>query len=349
MNSENTKVGLQEAGDNMLKVLDPRSKDIIVRRFGLRGDKKETLESIGKEYGITRERVRQIEANAKKALASLRDLYAPAQDLLEEIFKSYGGVLSEEHIIDLVQKPTGNSVHKHLVRFYLEIIPAFSYTASEKLFQPHWRLRKNVFSEVDQIVEQAVDIMNKHGHPVSTASLIRHIQLGLSKDQPVAEQLIIAVLTASRQVAVTAFGDWGLISWAETSPRGVGDKAYAVLRRHGNPAHFRSITDLINEANFDYKRANAQTVHNELIKDRRFVLVGRGLYGLKEWGFMTGTVADVLETILAKSPAPLSREELIDQVLKQRLVKKNTILLSLQNSRRFRKVDEDRYTLRQTQ
>jgi len=104
---------------------------------------------------------------------------------------------------------------------------------------------------------------------------------------------------------------------------------------------------MINEANFDHKQANPQTVHNELIKDSRFVLVGRGLYGLKEWGFMAGTVADVLESILKKAQQPLSREDLIDAVLKQRLVKKNTILLSLQNSDRFEKLGKNQYGLRE--
>jgi DNA-binding winged helix-turn-helix (wHTH) protein len=72
------------------------------------------------------------------------------------------------------------------------------------------------------------------------------------------------------------------------------------------------------------------------------------LYGLKEWGYMAGTVADVLENILRGAQQPLSREELISEVLKQRFVKKNTILLSLQNSRRFRRTDDNRYTIQES-
>lgn len=156
---------------------------------------------------------------------------------------------------------------------------------------------------------------------------------------------IAAALIASQPIEQTVFQEWGLTSWPEVSPRGVGDKAYAVLRREGKPAHFRDIANTITQSHFDTKQANAQTVHNELIKDNRFVLVGRGLYGLSEWGYVPGTVADVLETVIRKSDAPLSREELIEAVLKQRLVKKNTILLGLQNSKRFAKVG-DRYRLR---
>ncbi len=347
MTPENVKINLSQTADTMLKVLDNRSKDIIVRRFGLKSDKQETLESIGREYGITRERVRQIEANAKKALASLNEAYVAAQNLFTDIFVSHGGILAPKDAIELIRKSTDEAVTDNVVNFFLEIIPGFSYITAEKLFAPHWRLHLRHHAQADAIVQQAMTILKKHNHPVSGEQLVREITSALRQSEGLSAAVITAVLGASKHVALTAFNEWGLVTWAETHPRGVGDKAYVVLRRHNKPAHFREITDLINAAGFDHKQANAQTVHNELIKDSRFVLVGRGLYGLKEWGYMTGTVADVLATILEKSRQPLSREELIDQVLKQRLVKKNTILLSLQNNSRFRKVDEDHYTLRQ--
>ena len=165
-------------------------------------------------------------------------------------------------------------------------------------------------------------------------------------EQSLPHTCIVAILRASKSIAASVFGEWGLVGWAEVSPRGVGDKAYAVMRRNNKPEHFRNIATLINSANFDAKQANTQTVHNELIKDERFVLVGRGLYGLKEWGYVPGTVADVLEALLKKAEEPLTKDELIEQVLKQRVVKRNTILLGLQNNKRFLRTRENRYTLR---
>ncbi len=47
-----------------LNKLTEREKYIIEHRFGLHGDKKETLESIGKKFKVTRERIRQIETEA---------------------------------------------------------------------------------------------------------------------------------------------------------------------------------------------------------------------------------------------------------------------------------------------
>jgi RNA polymerase primary sigma factor len=53
-----------------LERLEPRLRDVLERRFGLRDATPQTLEHIGKELGITRERVRQLETRALKELRS---------------------------------------------------------------------------------------------------------------------------------------------------------------------------------------------------------------------------------------------------------------------------------------
>ena len=45
----------------LMNSLNPRTKEVITKRYGLEEKERKTLESIGREYGITRERVRQIE------------------------------------------------------------------------------------------------------------------------------------------------------------------------------------------------------------------------------------------------------------------------------------------------
>lgn len=349
MNSENDivtqpQVNFNELTDAALQALDARSRDIIVRRFGLGKDEKETLESIGTEYGITRERVRQIEANAKKELTGMKDLFVSIEKLLMQVFQEHGGLLSEDYAVSVVRDKTKADVTPHVLNFYLTILPQFHEQAATALFEDHWKHEESLHDKIEAIVTTAMDILKEKNAPIALSALVEAIAHKL--DKGVTHPHIHAALTASKHVSPTAFGDWGLIGWAETSPRGVGDKAFAVLRRNGKPAHFREITTLINDAKFDHKKANPQTVHNELIKDGRFVLVGRGLYGLKEWGYMPGTVADVLTSILSKVSKPMSKQELVEEVLKQRIVKKNTILLSLQNTKRFTKADKDLYTLK---
>lgn len=335
---------------DLLDSLDVRSRDIITRRFGLKGQEPETLEAIGGEYGITRERVRQIESNAKKALAKLTDKVAPIDRLLKKIFTTYGGLLAENHIARLVTQSVKQEISANVVRFYLEILPRYTYVTKSHILHPHWSHEDVPHDHVEHIVAAAKQILKQETKPKFFKELAEEIRKRLSSEQQVLlEEYIEAALVVSRELDLTAFGQWGLTEWAEVAPRGVADKAYAVLRHHGQPTHFRDITTLISAAQFDHKQANPQTVHNELIKDNRFVLVGRGLYGLKEWGYMTGTVADVLEAILQKAAQPMPKDQLVEEVLKQRLVKKNTILLSLQNAKRFTRVDRNRYTLKQPQ
>jgi hypothetical protein len=337
----------EETTTSLLAGLDQRSRDIITRRHGLQSGTVETLESIGKEYGVTRERVRQIEAQAKKLLARRDDILREVNAALREIFARHGGILAEEHLFEIIEEESGGRVRAQLALFYLDILPRFEYVARSPMFDSHWSHPELHHRYGEAVVRAAESFLRKSRRPQEEAAVLQAVRQSLTvTPEELPNRCIYALLRASKRLSRTVFGEWGLSSWVETRPRGVGDKAYVVLRRHGKPEHFRTITDMINEARFDHKRAHAQTVHNELIKDERFVLVGRGLYGLKEWGFIPGTVAEVLETILAQAARPLTREELLERVLEQRMVKKTTVLLGLQNSNRIQKVKGGRYTLR---
>lgn len=157
---------------------------------------------------------------------------------------------------------------------------------------------------------------------------------------------IFSVLKASKHIAQNKFGQWGLKSWGQVKPRTINDKIFLVLKDKGKPMHFVEISDRINEINFDKKKANPATVHNELILDDKYILVGRGLYGLKEWGYDKGTVADIIVKILTDSKEPLTKEQIIAKVLGQRMVKKATIVLALMNKNKFEKIDGQKYKLK---
>ncbi len=109
--------------------------------------------------------------------------------------------------------------------------------------------------------------------------------------------------------------------------------------------HFSDIAKAIKDSDFKRKDVTTQAIHNELIKDSRFVLIGRGVYALKEWGFQKGTVADVISDILKKEAGPLHRDEIVKRVLKHRQVKETTILLNLQGKQRFKRVAKATYAL----
>ncbi|MFH1662183.1 MAG: sigma factor-like helix-turn-helix DNA-binding protein, partial [Candidatus Falkowbacteria bacterium] len=154
-----------------------------------------------------------------------------------------------------------------------------------------------------------------------------------------ANKILYTILQASKDIEQNKFGYWGIYDWREIKPKTINDKIYLILKNYNKPMHFAEIAKKINEVGFDKKIANAATVHNELILDDKYTLVGRGLYALKEKGYQNGTVSDIVENILKNSEQPLTKEEIINEVAKQRVVKKATINLALMDKDKFIRED----------
>ena len=166
-----------------------------------------------------------------------------------------------------------------------------------------------------------------------------------TKDQSVAH--VRALASISKGVA-TLNGRWGLIKWPMVNPKNIRDKIYVILFENGKPMHFNEISESIKGSSFKRKDVTTQAIHNELIKDDRFVLIGRGIYALKEWGYKKGTVSDIIIEILKKAGEPLHRDEIVKRVLKKRQVKETTILLNLQGKDQFKRVAKATYALADT-
>jgi hypothetical protein len=70
---------------------------------------------------------------------------------------------------------------------------------------------------------------------------------------------------------------------------------------------------------------------------------------LAEWGYVPGTIKDIIVKVLSDKKSPIHRDEIVKEVLAQRLVAKNTVLMNLNNKKNFEKDAEDNYFLRKTQ
>ena len=153
----------------------------------------------------------------------------------------------------------------------------------------------------------------------------------------VSEKEILAHLYLGQEFHYNPFGEWGISTWATIRPRRMADKIYLILKKHQEPMHFKDLADHINNYQFDHKKAHPPTVHNELILDKRFVLVGRGMYALREWGYQPGVVAEVIDRVFEKEQKPLTREEIIFGVMKERVVKPGTVYLALTDKSKYTK------------
>src|SRR3989344_1608948 len=283
----------REAVAATLKSLSsPRVREVLERRFGLRGKEAETLEAIGHSFRVTRERIRQIEAEGLRQLAkpAVVASLTPVTGALEKHFEEHGQVFEEGKLLNSMAEPR---FHNHAY-FLLTVAQPFRAKTEDETWHDRWYTKDEALKAAQSIIARTAEDLAGVKKPIAAAALFQILKtqakavLGTVPNPDTLE----SYLSISKLIKQNPYGEFGLVSWPSIKPRGVKDKAYAVLAKAAKPMHFREVAEATSKSGWSVKRAHPQTVHNELIKDPRFVLVGRGLYALTEWGFEPGTVSD---------------------------------------------------------
>lgn len=327
----------------LLSVLGDRAQDVITNRFGLGGDpKRMTLEAIGKKYKITRERVRQIEnysiINIRKSKEYQKE--KPVFDELRKIVSDLGSVVSEEILLKHLSKDKATQNHVH---FLLVVGEDFSKEKEDGEFKHRWSIDRELSKKINGSIRQLYSTLSDDEILLESDMIEKFLEhLKDVSDKYKNEEIAHRWLALSKLIDKNPLGEWGKAGSSNINAKGMRDYAFLVIRRHGSPIHFREVAKLITE--LFKKKAHVATTHNELIKDPRFVLVGRGLYALSEWGYMSGVVKDVIKGVLEKN-GPMSKDEIIKKVLKERYVKENTIMVNLQNPKYFKKSKDGKYSV----
>lgn len=344
----------QEIVESLLKYCSQREKDVIRRRFGLLGNRKETLEDIGLSYKVTRERIRQIETIAlKKIIAQkgIQDLVDPVAKTISTVLQKNGGIMRQDLVLTELLHATGDTEDNQASTLFLmeKILTAHCVhiTETAQLYES-WKLPTAQLPFIQNTTAQLIETISHFNKPLKSKSIIEEFQKTqyyTDHAYQLTPDALISYLEISKRIAKNPFDEYGLSEWGSVQPKRMNDKIYLVLKKHGKPAHFTEITHMINELKFDDRKAYPPTIHNELILNDQYVLVGRGIYALKEWGYKAGVVSDVIAAILQKAAKPLTRQEIVNEVLQQRMVKKNTIHLALTDKHRFYKTKEGAYTL----
>ncbi len=327
----------------LLSNLQDRAYDIIVNRYGLteNADSK-TLEAIGKKYNITRERVRQIENAALAAIRKSDSFKAEHKTFaeLKALIETAGAMVHEDDFLSFISKD--KSVQNH-VRFYLVLGDEFKKMKEDDHFNARWTVDEGLSEVVHEALHSVYRTLDDK-ELLSQEDLVTRFLKEIKDvaDQYKNEEVARRWLNISKKIAQNPLGEWGPSESQNIKTRGIKDYAFLMMRKHGSPMHFREVAKAI----FDTfgRKTHVATTHNELIKDPRFVLVGRGYYALAEWGYKPGIVRDVIKEILVKE-GPLTKEDVIERVLKERFLKKNTILVNLQNAKYFKKLSDGRYTV----
>ncbi len=335
------KINYAQIYQKLTKGLSPKTKDIFDCRFGIKNGQPETLDAIGKRLGITRERVRQIEEVGfnhvrKNNPEILNQIYANFSDY----FKQQGGFKEEGKILE----DLGGKNQQSYVLFLLTLGEQFSKVCEKKDYNYFWSNVANAQSKAKDALGLLVSSMKKNGKPISEKYFYNEIAAKNGISTPAA----LSLLEISKRIQLSKEGLLGLVEWPEIKPRGVKDRAFLIFKKHNKPLHFTEVAKLIDSSDYNMpnKKTYPQTVHNELIKDARFVLVGRGMYALSEWGYAPGTIKDIIVRVLQDKNEPIHKDEVVKHVLAQRLVAKNTVLMNLNNKKHFDKDNNDKYFLK---
>jgi len=337
-----------EVVKEILDLLKERDRKILTHRYGLEGNETKTLAAIGQEQNLTRERVRQIEkdliAHLKKTSLQ-KQAFAQTKDFLLNIIAEHGRIVAEESL--LMHLNINEQKEKNALIFILHLIEELDHFIHEN-YKKSWV--SVMFKEefLHNFMEESKKIVGDKNKPLPAEEFLESFKqtpFYLENKADLSDKIILNYLELTVEIEKNVFGQWGLSLWKEVRPKDVGDKAYLVMKHHKKPEHYSQITEMINKSKFDTRTAYKETVHNELIKDERFILIGRGIYALSEWGYKPGVVSDVIIEILKQSSQPLSKEKIIEEVLKRRQVKKNTVLVGLSNKKLFKKVGKNAYAL----
>lgn len=306
-----------------------REKDVLVRRFGLNGDKKETLEKIGKIHQLTRERVRQIESSSLKKikkLDSLEENLAVLKEVVETLLDQHGGLMRRDYLLDILTvacleiidgKKENDEKERSTYRNHFDFLLSrvlnndFELLSESEKFNSSLKLKETSTEHLEALAEDLMAKIETFKKTLSTEELLQLLkdldsynqyQEKLKKEKEVdlfkilksqtfpdkaeiinSNKILYSLMQAIKNLERNKFGYWGIASWHEIKPKTINDKIFLVLKNAGEPLHFTEIARRINEVGFDKKTANPATVHNELILDNRYILTGRGMYGLKEW------------------------------------------------------------------
>ena len=342
-----TKNVIENSFSNVLSSLSEKERTVIERRIGLTGNK-ETLQNIGNSFkpSITRERVRQIEdAGIKKVWRIIKATeLAAIQDMAREVLTHHGGILTREKLVAALinQMELSKEINAHILEIIVqsdfEIIKSKPRLGTQTYFTLPSISRKSI----DATHREALKILKRKKDVMEQSELYKQISNNIREEAGNIEAVFIdSVLDVFDDIVKGEEILIGLTRWKILNPKTLKDKAIYVMKKEKLPMHFIDISNKISDYLWESVKVN--TIHNELIRNEEFILIGRGIYALKEWGFKPGTVLDVILDVLKKNGWPMNTEDIIKKVLKVRNVKKTTIYMNLQNKKAIERVGRNFY------
>lgn len=329
--------------EEIIQNLNPKERETIIKRYGLRGGEIETLESIGKELGITRERVRQIQNQAIQKIKPIINSHQEIKNFIQKTkqFLEPIGVQEEYYFYHiLIKNKLIKAGEEKIIRFFLIHHEDIGYYPGDDFLKSFYAKDKNYSLFLKHILKKIyIHLIENHQKIFSEDELFHLIlkEIKIHKIQEKNFESLINLIRIIRHLHKNPFNFWGFIKNYFIVPTSLKHKIYLILKSENRPLHFSEIHKKINqitqiEDEFLHpiwkKPYSLESIKNELIKNSDFVFVGRGTYALKEWGFEEGKIFDVLKNFILKNKE-VSFQKVYEFINSQKIVKPSTLSIYL--------------------
>lgn len=304
---------IYETIDELLSDLNSREADVIKKRFGI-NSKPLSLEKIGKEYGITRERVRQIEDKALKKISHKSLQLAFFEKTLYPIINDLLGDLKIKREIFIYRKL--NEIYDikeeemNILRFFFNIFEKIYYKEENRLFNSFLSTQKHFFEKGLKILNHLYNRLEKNKDTILKEEDVLKILLNEIKIhwniQPSVEE-ILEFLKISKVIKRNPLNEYGHFKHPRITPVLLKNKIKIIFEIEKRPLHFNEIHQKLLELSeiedellpFVWKkRYTNHSIHNALLENDDFVKYGRGKYVLREWGYEEGHIIALMRKIL---------------------------------------------------
>ena len=325
-----------------------------MKKFWLWGQKWVPLQRIGQEYNLTRERIRQIETQALMRFRRLivwNETYMSVLSEAKKILDAHGWILGEDVLV-------AKLINRNLFKFTkdelkLILVSDFdvTYLKRNKLLYKAFYIEPLFEDLLTKMAIYVNDYFEKRGKSEDMYEFIAKVKDEFSKEYKDVTYLkndlfYVNFFSLIRNFSVFD-GKVGFDEFADVNPKTMKLKIYYIMKRINKPVHYQELPAKIMDY-FPNKSCKINTIHNELVKNNDlFVNLWLGRYGLKEWWYEWWVVKDILIRIFEKNDRPMAVKELCKEVLKEKMVSPNTVMLNLQKYKdAFERVDKWVYQMK---
>ncbi|MEI7558760.1 MAG: sigma factor-like helix-turn-helix DNA-binding protein [bacterium] len=357
MDDKKLKVDIEKTNlKDILIYCKPKERLVLMKKFGLDGSKETPLQRIGKEYSLTRERIRQIETQALMRFRRLivgNETYMEVLQEAKKVLDVHGGLLCEDILISKLVNKNIFKFSKQELKLILVSDFDVTYLKRNKYLNKAFYLEPLYEDLLTKMVLTISSYFEKRAKSQDLYEFIGWMKENFAKDYKDVHYMkndlfYVNFFESIREINVFD-GKIGLPNFADVNPKTIKLKILYTMRRINKPVHYQELPSKIMEW-FPAKAVKINTVHNELVKNNDlFVNLGLGIYGLKERGYEGGMVKEILVRIFERNDRAMNVKELCKEMLKEKMVSPNTVMLNLQKYKDlFKRVEKGVYELVKT-